>query len=301
MMETWARRDSRVLVLRKQNGGLSSARNYALDIIKEQNLNAPYLLFVDSDDALEEHALEMLYKKAQDEQLDILLFNAKTIYETADLQKGFPNHLTYFQRNALYDGVFKGRDYLCRVVAAGDFKAPVWLQLYRTAFLFEENMRFYPGIIHEDNLFTLACLLEAKRVSYLDEAFYIRRIRENSIVTEPVSWKNVDGYFRCGLEAISLLSKKDMDYTQGEDVQLSGLVRSFFVNAVEKYKQTNAEDRLYLKRLYTSTEYLLFDLLVVGPVCQEQHITAEIRNEYNNSVSYRVGRALTFLPRKLSR
>lgn len=45
MCDEWAGKDNRIRVIHKENGGLSSARNAGLDIIKGE-----YVAFVDSDD-----------------------------------------------------------------------------------------------------------------------------------------------------------------------------------------------------------------------------------------------------------
>ena len=55
MCDEWAKRDSRIRVVHKKNGGLSSARNAGLDVAKGE-----YISFVDSDDFVEETMLEEL-------------------------------------------------------------------------------------------------------------------------------------------------------------------------------------------------------------------------------------------------
>ena len=57
MCDEWAKRDERVKVIHKKNGGLSSARNAGIDIAKGRYIN-----FVDSDDWMEKDALSYLYE-----------------------------------------------------------------------------------------------------------------------------------------------------------------------------------------------------------------------------------------------
>ena len=56
MCDAYAKQDSRVRVIHKQNGGLSDARNAALD-----KISMPYVTFVDSDDWIPKDAFEVLY------------------------------------------------------------------------------------------------------------------------------------------------------------------------------------------------------------------------------------------------
>ena len=54
--DKYAEKDSRIIVLHKENGGVSSSRNAGLDIFKGE-----YLSFVDSDDYVEPDYIEYLY------------------------------------------------------------------------------------------------------------------------------------------------------------------------------------------------------------------------------------------------
>ena len=61
MCDEYAEKDSRVVVIHKKNGGLSDARNKGLDWVFA-NSNSEYVVFIDSDDYIDERYLELLYK-----------------------------------------------------------------------------------------------------------------------------------------------------------------------------------------------------------------------------------------------
>ncbi len=66
--DEYARKDSRIRVFHKENGGVSSARNMGLD-----NAKGDWIAFCDSDDWLDKRFLELMYDKAQIEQADIVM------------------------------------------------------------------------------------------------------------------------------------------------------------------------------------------------------------------------------------
>ena len=66
ILKEYQKKDSRIKIITKENGGQASARN--LGIKKAQG---EYIAFIDSDDFIESEMLEKLYTKAKDNNLDI--------------------------------------------------------------------------------------------------------------------------------------------------------------------------------------------------------------------------------------
>lgn len=70
MCDEWGKKDHRIKVIHKKNGGLSSARNAGLEIYQGR-----YVFFVDSDDWIEKNALDILYNIAVSTKADIVVGN----------------------------------------------------------------------------------------------------------------------------------------------------------------------------------------------------------------------------------
>ncbi len=74
--DDYAKKDARVRVVHKQNGGLSSARNAGIEVAKGK-----YLGFVDSDDYIAEDMYELLYKAIIKEEADLSICGIYDVYE----------------------------------------------------------------------------------------------------------------------------------------------------------------------------------------------------------------------------
>ena len=76
LCDAYAEKNACVRVIHKQNGGLGSARNAGAE-----HVTGEYLYFIDSDDWLETDALETLYAAAKRDDLDIVLFGARAVFD----------------------------------------------------------------------------------------------------------------------------------------------------------------------------------------------------------------------------
>lgn len=80
--DEYAKRDSRVKVIHKKNGGLSDARNAGLDIATGE-----YIMFIDSDDFVEIDMMESMMNNMIDNNVDLVVCNIKYIYDNSEKVK----------------------------------------------------------------------------------------------------------------------------------------------------------------------------------------------------------------------
>lgn len=201
IVKALAEKDSRIKIVTKENGGLSSARNAGLAVARGE-----YILFLDSDDYIELKALEYLYAEAKNESLDQLYFTASSFCDDggeADYN---------YDRSADYSGVMTGRKMFEIMSENAEFRPSACLQLIKRSFLEENDISFINGIYYEDNPFTMECLFKAKRVRYDAVSLYNRRLRSGSIMTGSAGLSSSYRYFitinhikdvalRCGFAA----------------------------------------------------------------------------------------------------
>lgn len=201
ILKAYGKKDGRVIVIDQENQGLSCARNVGIGRARGE-----YILFLDSDDCLAEHALKELYETARAENLEILTFDAECFYETEELKrKEYKDD--YYRSRREYSGVWTGEELFCERVEKDDFCDSACLLLIQNIWLREKGIRFRPGIIHEDCLFFFQCLMNAKRISHRKREYLRYRIRERSTMTLPPSFASLQGRLVCYREILSFLMR----------------------------------------------------------------------------------------------
>ncbi|MGN1166530.1 MAG: glycosyltransferase family 2 protein [Lachnospiraceae bacterium] len=202
VLDNYAKTDDRVIIYQQKNCGLSMVRNRGLS-----HAAGEYIYFMDSDDILRQDALENLYNRSKEEKLDVLYFDAITMYENEDIKENHLEFDNYYVRKGEYPVNCTGSEMFVRMREAGEYRVNMGIQFFRRGFLEEEDLKFQPGIIHEDNDFTFRAMLLAERVGYISETYFNRRIRAQSIMTVKTRFNHIYGYFRSFLKMLSFIEE----------------------------------------------------------------------------------------------
>lgn len=185
IVETYAWRDKRFKLIRQENKGLAEARNTGIRAAKGK-----YLAFMDSDDFFShKDTLRKLYQKAEEYELEIISFETELLYEASMKEK--ENKDFYYYKKNRYEGVRTGKEMFCSMMSNREFCDSACLLFIKRKWLSEQEISFYPEIYYEDALFCVQCFLRAGRMLHMSERFYTYRIREKSIMTAEIRWKNV--------------------------------------------------------------------------------------------------------------
>ena len=298
-------------VIAIEHAGVSATRNAGLSWVFN-NANDGYVLFLDADDMLEINAMQIIAEDMKLDDLDILAYSTHPFYENRDLERQFPTFKTYYRRSGSYPEILTGPDYLSAVLPNCDFRPSVCLQAFSVSFLKQKSLLFLPGIIHEDNLFSFESLLLANKVRYIDKELHILRIRAGSIMTASAKAASLDGYFHCITEAINFMNRNRIGTASSKDC--AAVIEMWQKAAIDHYNVLSKEQIEELKTSYMTSEQVLFTTLIqhraqeredhrleTEQKSSEAQARAEIavRLQFENSLSYRLGRAITAIPRKV--
>lgn len=151
----YAKKDTRIRVFHKENGGVSSARNFGLI-----NSKGEYVAFVDSDDYVEFNYLEFLYQYAKEQVVDIVFCDF--------FKEKSQNKSIYVKQTCNNDYVVMIKQLLCN-----ELGGYLWNKLVKRELFITNNIYFPNKIgIWEDLLVSINLYCHSKNIAHLPYALY---------------------------------------------------------------------------------------------------------------------------------
>ncbi len=172
LCDEYALKDSRIRVVHKENGGLSSARNAGLDIAAGE-----WILFVDGDDYLVPDAVTLLLEVAScHPDADFVHF----LYQETDgsWQPG--------EQTANITVRTQAPEFFQYLYDMGGVAASACTKLFNKALF--KDLRFKDGIRHEDEELMTRLLVKCRKAVYTDLSLYGYVMRSGSIVHSDFTW-----------------------------------------------------------------------------------------------------------------
>jgi len=164
--DEWAKKDNRIIVIHKENGGLSDARNFGIE-----KATGNYLMFVDSDDFLNDEIFELVERL--DFDYDIIAFSHTCLLNDQKLIKSVQEYKLKNFSEVEKVSYFKNYHY-----------TSVCFHMFKRAFLLESGLNFTTGIYYEDLDFMSRLLLRAKSICSVNINLYnFVKSRDGSITT----------------------------------------------------------------------------------------------------------------------
>lgn len=214
ILQAYADKDQRIKAIDTVNGGLSKARNLALD-----HVNGDFIYYLDSDDVLAYGALEKWHREIVQHSLDILFFAGDVIFDGVD-ESAEGWKYDYSRPRDLCSSVRSSSEFFIELHKRKRLLTNVYFFCARSSAI--NTLRFYPGIVHEDDLYSPQVMTNPvlKRALCITDKCYRRRVRQDSIMTSNISIKNYQGYLAVVRDGLAYLSNI-------EDLQLRGAVASY--------------------------------------------------------------------------
>ena len=257
LCDKYAKIDSRVRVIHKENGGLSSARNVALDSVK-----GDYIFFVDSDDWLALDTLEVLNEYLE-KDYDMISFQRTYLTEEKVVEKGEKNPKD-MDVSQYIDASFLGRyDFF---VTTKIFKVEVF-----------NNVRFLEGRNYEDLEIMHRLFLNMKKVVGLDYFLYYYWKGNEGAITNTITMKNIKDHYLSANEIYQACRKYLED--RGKDssnivawykVEMAQLYIDYLKSAdndaelFSKIKREIGKEKVKFNRLLKQPRYLKYILYKIG-------------------------------------
>lgn len=179
--EEYAQKDSRIKVVHQPNGGLSAARNTGIDIAK-----GDYLTFVDSDDFVFPHYLEILVKMCRENDADMAVCSMVRC-SSGDSMDDVVEDVSKKDCEIFIDDKFEVFFDTKKISTTACGK------LYKS-FIFN-SIRYPVGKYHEDIFTTYKTVHLANKIAFCVYLGYVYRINEESIVNEsysPKKWHAIE-------------------------------------------------------------------------------------------------------------
>lgn len=211
IIKKYAEQDERIRYYYQENQGQSVARNLAL-----QHASGKYIYMMDSDDVLgDPDALQIGYEYAEKNQADFIFFDGESFSDKDANRSSWNTKRTHLvEENKKYDG-----EYLLNLMLdTQTHNCVVWLLLINRDYLHRIGLKFHPGIIHEDELFTTILTLRSKYIYCLKQSSFIKhRIRSASTMGLRYTKRNMDCYLTVIDELLkfqnSTITRKFAKYT----------------------------------------------------------------------------------------
>lgn len=282
-----------IKVVSQENRGLSATRNKGIRMA-----SGKYVYFLDSDDKIGKDALKHLFDYLEKDNLDVLYFSGKSFYETEKLAEEHKNYDTIYLRTGNYDGFCGGLELMKRLREQQDYAVSACVQIVRRDFLLEHDIFFYEGIIHEDNLFTFQVLLNAKRAKCVNDVYFYRRVRESSIMTTGVTYKNLLGYFVTFKEMLDYVYHQEI--TPEEEGTVNTTLRTTRYHVRRCFNLINNSEREKFYEQLNVGDRSFFQNAILPEIDLERKNKGLLEDvhAFETSFSYRTGKIVTWPIRK---
>lgn len=161
-----AKKDTRIKVIHKENGGLSDARNVGIGI-----MTGSYVTFVDSDDYLAKDYVESLYRLIKEHFVDMSIINRNPFKKNTDPK------IDIFDQHKIV--VCDCDSALSEIFYQKVYDTSAWGKMYKSNLF--DNVRYPKGLLFEDLPTTYKLILKCSKVAFCDYKGYYYLLRNDSI------------------------------------------------------------------------------------------------------------------------
>lgn len=276
--DQFAEKDSRIKVIHKKNGGLSSARNVGLELSRGE-----YIFFVDSDDYIDGEAFCTLIEQIKLFDADIAMCQYLKVDENG---KALEKETSSVEKVKLLTG-----KQLLIQNSIGSEKTPVvvWNKLYKREIF--KQLRFDEGKQHEDEFIFHKICFQCDTIVSIQKNLYFYTQRENSIMGKGISSQSVDALEAYLRRILSIHNIEEPEIQRACDNTIKQFYYTAFVHSRrlgfdnmelnEKMKKLRKEVFIFLPILLKSSSQNWKEKIEFGSWLLSPRIYGNIRGEKN--------------------
>lgn len=172
----YQQKDQRIRILNQQNEGPSKGRNNGI-----KHSIGEYIMFMDSDDFLSDQTIVSKFVEILETSQSDFIYTTYCRFNDGD-----SSQITEILPLNIEDDFVKshnGIEILSQLIRCNSYHHAPYLKVCRRDFLINNQLYFTEGLYHEDAEWTAKVFYYAKKVSVYKQPYYMRRMRENSIMT----------------------------------------------------------------------------------------------------------------------
>lgn len=316
IIDEYVKKDTRVKVITKENTGYGNSMNRGFDMATGE-----YIGIVESDDYADANMFENLYRTASENQLDVVKSGYYFYYSVPKERNEKVEIVSHVMANKTF---YPAADFQSNMemVEFYNIKPTIWSAIYRKDFIRENGIRFNetPGASFQDASFNFKVMALAKRVQLVRDAYlHYRQDNENSSVNskgkvfcvcdeyeEMQRFLDTNPYNRDRLEKVCRRIKYDSYMWNYE--RLTPKYKYLFIERASLEFKENFEEGTMDPAYFEGYKWEDVKRLAEDPVdyhtgkaISSHRATQSEIDEIKNSISYRIGFGITFIPRMIVR
>ena len=248
MCDEYAKKDARVKVIHKKNGGQSAARNDGFKIAIGE-----YIIFIDSDDYITDNDfLKEIDIKICETGSDIVLYKFSKFYDSTRKMDAPAFSLDFVS------GINDSDKLLYELVQRDAYYGMAWIKAYRREAAVNAGVLFDEGLICEDMDWYFNLILNSSGISAIDKSFIAYRQREGS-VTATLKIKTLTDFIFTLEKWHEIIKSADMTGVKRQ--ALLGALAKYYSNLLIVYMRIkDKEKKKYKKRIKALSELLNYSI-----------------------------------------